>query len=219
MKKLFYFLYKSLTDLIAPPFCANCRSFLKKRDVLCDICTGLIKPIVSKQIDLCGNYSMKVYAVAKYEDPLKSLILAKSNSNRVASIQMAELIWKHSGISNLEFDYIVPVPLHWTRLAWRGYNQSLVMAQHLSKLSGKPVANLLRRNRRTLFQSAVSAKERQKNVADAFTIIGEKDTYQNKVFLLVDDLMTTGATLREAGKHLVKLEPKNILATVLSRVD
>ncbi len=161
---------------------------------------------------------MPVFAAAAYDEPIKQLILSKWWSQRVASTQLGNLIWQRTPVSVLEFDYIVPVPLHWRRYAWRGYNQAEIIAKEISKHSGKPVVHLVKRIASTKQQSLVSVEMRDKNVRDAFVIAGETEKYYGASFLIVDDLMTTGATLKWVAKKIVdSCHPKKMNAVVAAR--
>ena len=113
----------------------------------------------------------------------------------------------------------VPIPLHWTRFAWRGYNQADEIAQVLAQKRGKPVVHLLQRIQRTRYQAELESPQRKENVKKAFTLrVADKNLYQDKHIILVDDLMTTGATLQAAAKELFKLKPASITAVVVCRV-
>jgi len=198
-----------------------CKRFLSKRDVFCADCARLIKPIVSHDLKVTDLLTVKVFAVGTYTDPLRFLILAKSWSNSVASRQLGQLMWEMTYIRNVPFDVIVPIPLHWMRYSWRGYNQSEEMARELARRCDKPVANLLKRVRYAPFQSAVSPEKRVENVKDVFLLRmlkEERAQYVGKHILLVDDLLTSGATVRAAAKELNKLKPASITIIVAARV-
>jgi competence protein ComFC len=143
--------------------------------------------------------------------------LAKQYSNRLASKYLGQLIWQKTDIHMLDFDYIVPVPLHWTRYAWRWFNQAEVIAQELSKESGKPVVHLLKRNRNTGYQAGLSREKRLKNLFQAFALTKEAHHYKGKKILLVDDVMTTGTTLKTCARELIKIDPKEIFIAVACR--
>lgn len=207
--------------LIAPPYCMACKRFLSKRDVFCVECARLIKPIVSHDLKVTDSLTVKVFAVGTYTDPLKFLILSKSWSNSVASRQLGQLMWEMTYIKNVPFDFIVPIPLHWMRYSWRGYNQAEEMAKELACRSGKTMCNLLKRVRYAPFQSAVAPEKRVENVKGVFELKIPKEgreLYQGKHLLLVDDLLTTGATVRAAAKELNKLKPASITIIVAARV-
>ena len=208
-----------LDTLIAPPQCAGCSLLLTHTTILCAVCASRIQPIVSYALPLNKNNKMYVYALAAYEDPLKRLILAKSWNSLVASKQMGELLWRSMGHHCNDIDYIVPIPLHWTRYAQRGYNQAEVIAQILSKHSKKPVVPLLKRIKKTQYQASLGTQERQKNIKNALQLNPAINTlYYNKRVLLVDDLMTTGATLENAAKTLSAVHPVTLKALVICRV-
>src|SRR3990167_9647097 len=252
--------FNIISYLIAPPFCASCYVWMLERQVFCIDCELKIKPIVSESIKI-RNYDIPILAISDYQEPIKKLILAKLKSNRVAALQLGELIWEKSVIQNLDFDYIVPIPLHWTRAFKRGYNQAGVIAKIISKRSNKPVLNILKRNRNTVFQFQLSRSDRADNVFKVFdlkTRLSILDLFRNssldtialqslgtngpfvvsdflkkncieplngsfrrdlknlsgKKILIVDDLMTTGATIKAASLELAKLNPENIKAVV-----
>ncbi len=204
--------------IIAPSYCVSCQIFTKQSIFLCPDCTDLIIPLATKEFFITQKYRATVFAVSDYKDPLRLLTLGKYYKNRLASVQLAQLIWQRTDLCYQDFDIIVPIPLHWTRYAWRWYNQSEVMAQVLSKKSGKPVVHLLQRTRRTLFQAGLSYAQRASNVKDAFSLVSNTKNFKGKRILVVDDVLTTGTTLYEAGRSLIQLSPDKIIFAVACRV-
>jgi len=111
---------------------------------------------------------------------------------------------------------IVPVPLHKSRLAHRGYNQSLESARALAKAVSRPLApNALIRNRHTTPQTRLKANERERNLKDAFT--ADQKLVSGKTILLIDDIMTTGATLKESARTLKRAGAAGMDVLVLAR--
>ena len=218
------FALNTFSNFLSPPFCASCRLFLQERRVLCSCCDQLLKPLVSQALEITSTKKMKILAASDYHGPLRQLILAKRFRSYISSRHLAQLIWEKTFLSQLEYDYLVPVPLHWSRYVWRGFNQSEIMADFLSKKTGKPVLNLLQRCRRTKYQSELKFKDRYYNVKDAFDlknkfVLEEKGAiYREKRFVIVDDLMTTGATLKSMAKALLPLKPSSLVAVVAARV-
>jgi len=102
-------------------------------------------------------------------------------------------------------DGILPIPLHRTKERERGYNQAGFIAEGISSSTGFPVRNsLLRRRRFTVTQTRLTAEERRLNVADAFEVpLSSRSSVHEKRFLLVDDVITTGATTEAAAWALV----------------
>jgi len=217
MSSLFYTTVRYLKRIITPPFCAYCKQFLDDDTVLCEPCIKKILPIVSHEIEITKTKRMRVLALGKYEDPLRSLILAKSSSQQIASVQLGLILWRMSNLSNIPFDCIVPIPLHWTRYAWRGYNQAQEIARVIAQESNKPMLNLLRRSKRTPYLTYYAADARKERMRGVFSLRKKADM-KAKHLLLVDDVMTTGATLKEAARELWNCKPASITAVVVARV-
>ncbi len=114
-------------------------------------------------------------------------------------------------------ELIVPVPLHPKRLRWRGFNQSLLLARQVSFVYGVPVDPfLLYRNRETPPQTQLTEDERRRNVRGAFAIYPEK-TLKGKSMLLVDDVYTSGATVNECSRVLLRGGAREVTVLTLAR--
>ena len=116
----------------------------------------------------------------------------------------------------LRFDCIVPVPLHWSRKLWRGFNQTELFCEILSAETKIPVWHGLRRVKRTRQQAKLSREQRKKNLLSAFSLKGE-NFYLNGNILLIDDVMTTGATLHAATEVLLSEGKRNVYIMVPAR--
>lgn len=218
IKKYLLLLLQQIGFLIAPPLCASCRRYTQSV-ILCKRCSHLVVPIVSTMLKITDRYEIKVFAVSDYKDPLRSIVLSKAASNQLASRQLGQLIWQLTEIKNSNFDYIIPIPLHWTRYASRGFNQAEEIAFQISMLSGKPLMQPLRRVKRTQFQSLIPFDKRRENLKEAFKVaLPDVSCFKGKTLLLVDDVMTSGSTLVEAVKQLRTLKPSEIIAVVACRV-
>lgn len=210
-------IYKLATFILSPPFCEGCHKALADRFIFCSNCYLDIKPISTIDLQVTPTKLVKIFAISNYEYPLKKLVLAKRISNRLAAEYLANLIWQLTAVKYVDFDYIVPIPIHWMRRIKRGYNQTEVMASELSKISGKPILNILCRKKFTKFQSDLNVQERDENIKNCFSIKNSSNLLGKKV-LIVDDLMTSGATLKYACKELFKAGAKSITASVGCRV-
>lgn len=112
---------------------------------------------------------------------------------------------------------LVPVPLHARRLRERRFNQSAELARTLSKLSGLPCRDLLRRTRYTTAQAALSRKERLKNLAGAFSLTRDATLPAHGNILLIDDVFTTGSTAHECATVLKKAGAQRIIVLTVAR--
>ena len=169
-------------------------------------------------LPLTNRRSLSVYAASLYKEPVKNLIYKKFSYDTLACKQMGELMVEFIPFDVIMPDVLVPVPLHWSRFAWRGYNQSELIAQRIGKLLNVPVINILKRNRRTIFQSRLSSQDRQKNVENVFCLnYSFSKEFEGKNIVIVDDLFTSGATVKSAAKVLVQLNSSSITAAVFCR--
>jgi ComF family protein len=116
------------------------------------------------------------------------------------------------------FDAIVPVPLHWRRRWQRGFNQSELLAREIARRSAIPVLNALKRVRATDPQVGLSNSRRRSNVAGAF-VVKSVQAISGKRILLVDDVMTTGATASACAAALKKGGAAHVAVLTLARVD
>jgi ComF family protein len=120
-----------------------------------------------------------------------------------------------------EYDYLVPVPLHRTRYSERGYNQSEMVSKGIGNVSKIPVIkrNWLKRTRQTPSQTGMTLEEREENVRGAFALTkrGLKELSGKRV-LIIDDVMTTGATLASVATALTIAKPKKVDLFALAAV-
>ena len=110
-------------------------------------------------------------------------------------------------------DMIVPVPLHKKKEAQRGYNQTFVIAEGMSEVLGLPVVSAIIRKRHTETQTHKTREQRVLNMHDAFEVVSKIEV-GNKHILLIDDVLTTGATLESCANTLISANAKISLATI-----
>ena len=166
-----------------------------------------------------------VFAAARaamlYNDASKRLVLGFKHSDRTHPAG-ALASWMHRAGHDFwaETNYLVPVPLHRWRLFKRRYNQSALLAQHLGIIAQKPVlVDALLRLRPTPTQGHMNRKERQANVKGAFGLNPRtRSTVKDKTIMLVDDVLTTGATVNECAGILLDAGAKMVNVLTLARV-
>lgn len=156
-----------------------------------------------------------------YDDAAKDLVLGFKHADRTESTTLFAK-WMMAAGSDLVAgcDMIVPVPLHWTRLFRRRYNQAALLSHALGKLGEKPVmADALIRKRKTPSQGRLGRIARARNVQGAFAVSPRnRMKVKGKRVLLIDDVYTTGATVRAAAKVLNRAGVARVDVLVLARV-
>jgi len=208
-----------LLEFLYPSLCRQCEQLVAQKDIFCRDCLSDVKQVVSLKLPVTATQKLTVFAASQYEGPLKKLITKKFSYDMLAARQLAQLIVELTPIKNKKIDYIIPVPLHWTRYARRGFNQSNEMAKVLGKHLDAQVVSAIGRTRKTKYQSMCDRDGRRNNVQNAF---GVSWWYQsqglgflkNKNIVLVDDLCTTGATLVQIAKILARFKPASLTAAV-----
>ena len=111
------------------------------------------------------------------------------------------------------------MPLHWSRYARRGFNQAEEMARVMAHNKSIPMVKLVKRVKKTKFQAGLSAPQRQSNVQEAFELTEQNiERYRNKHLVLVDDLLTTGSTIKATARVLLQVKPSAITVVVAARV-
>jgi len=228
----------SVLDLIFPPICKICGNKLdeKRKACICAECWGkirIIKPPAcvscGKQLKIeheifCGDCSQSRMSfvdnrsAAVYDDVMRAAIhLFKYGDKRKLGVvfgeMMAEFIEKDGGLDDI--DCIIPVPSFGRKR--RDFNQSALLADYLGKRFDLPVyKDVLFRATDTLPQHGLNRDERIQNVKGAFEI-KNKDRIKWAVVLLVDDILTTGATADECARALLSADANSVRVFTLAR--
>jgi len=153
-----------------------------------------------------------------YEGPLRSLIhLYKYSGMKPLARPLAKYLERAIAIDET-FDAVAAVPLHWRKKWQRGFNQSQLLARHIAKRRNLPLIEPLRRRRPTAVQASLAMAGRRRNVAGAFVLRPNSDV-KDKRILLIDDVMTTGATASACATVLKRGGAKSVSLAALARVD
>jgi ComF family protein len=116
----------------------------------------------------------------------------------------------------VDFDLIIPVPVHWRKEAIRGYNQAYLLAKPLAMKLEKPILrDVLVKSKWTREQNTLSAYERKRNLAGSFRV-RKRERIQGMRILLIDDIFTTGSTIKVCGETLIKAGAESVVALTLT---
>ena len=204
----------------ARDLCADCERDLAPNAPCCPRCALPLEapaPLCGECIDREPPFAA-AWAPFRYEHPLDLLEARfKFQGDLAAGRVLASLmIARAKADGPLRPDAIVPVPLHVSRLRERGYNQALELAKPVARAFGIPLAaDLLRRARATVAQTGLDAAARRRNLRDAFAV-SEKHPMPAHVALL-DDVMTTGTTVRECARVLRRAGVQRVEVWALAR--
>ncbi len=224
----------NLVELFFPEYCLACsETLVKGESLVCTTCCYALPQTTYHQEPSDNLVAQKfygkvpiTYAIARYRFQKSGKVQAILHSLKYKNKPMiGKIIGKRYGVilkqANLEkkFDLVVPVPLHRSRLRQRGYNQSDYFAQGLAEGLNIPWSNkCLQRTRATSTQTAKNQLERLRNVEGAFFVLDDT-LVRGKHLLLVDDVVTTGATLEACSMELLAAGSKEIsVATIAATI-
>lgn len=199
------------------PICNACWEGIKRYNgPACKVCAA---PLVSEYSSVCGECLNKkphfsaVMNFGLYSGTLREVIhLFKFSGLRRLAGPLGEFL---SELPIPETDGIVPVPLSKKSLRARGFNQTLLLARALAKRMELPVLmDVLLKRKETPPQIGLGAVERAANIRKAFEADG---SIKSKRLILLDDVMTTGATARECAKTLVRAGAEEVVVVTLAR--
>ncbi|MBI1243630.1 MAG: ComF family protein [Alphaproteobacteria bacterium] len=231
-------------DAVIPPTCLSCDSIVAPPGGLCAGCWGSFAWIERPYCARCGtpfdaelslpsaellcaaclagrSPLSRVRSVLRYDAASRALLLGFKHADRTHAAPFYGRWLARAGADALAgADMLVPVPLHWTRLVWRRFNQSALLANSLAHACGVPcIPDLLIRQRRTPIQGSLGRSQRRRNVRRAFLV---RPRFAKRVrgarIVLVDDVLTTGATLEECARALRRAGAAEVRGLTLARV-
>lgn len=159
-----------------------------------------------------------VYSYGSYEGPMRELIHLYKYGGVVPLAHYFGGLLSLALPREQRFDAIVPMPLHWRKRWQRGFNQSELLAREIARRWDVPVRHLLRRKRATVPQAGLTNAKRRANVQGAFALRRAGDLTGQRI-LLVDDVITTGATASACGRLLRRAGAAQITVLAVARTD
>lgn len=203
--------------------CAGCLADLPRLSATCSRCA---LPLPANNQATCGACSKDpppwrfAVAACDYRFPIKQLVRRFKFNRSLAcgEVLISELLTRLDACCNGQPAVIAPVPLHRFRQFTRGYNQADLIARRLGRVSGiRVISDLLQRTRRTRAQSGLDATQRRKNTRGAFRVNPRHHRNCPGSVALVDDVMTTGATLEACSRALISAGVKEVSVWVAAR--
>jgi ComF family protein len=203
MSRLRQNIFRDILNLIFPAYCICCNDFLSgKRTIICESCFSRINSVSEQQ---------KAVFLERIDKPYFDELFIKFHFSEL--FQQLMHYFKYQGYTAIAdylaasvieiventYDFITAVPLHHTKKRERGFNQSEILAQKIGHLKDIEYADILERMKYTSSQTRLSRSQRKENMTDAFKMVRE---VKNKSLLIVDDVITTAATLNECARIL-----------------
>ena len=200
--------------LLPAPYCPYCKTFVEDEDEIADHhCLYLSRPehrriLAVRSLGTFDDHYQKLVHRLKYDK--------KVHLGRRLAQRLGENVLEDECFSGC--DKVIPVPLHRARERERGFNQSEVLAEGISRAMGISLAkDILKRKKNTKDQTYLNAQQRTENVKGAF-VVSQPEKVYGKSIILVDDVMTTGATLKECARILQEAGATQIFAATLAVV-
>jgi ComF family protein len=220
----------SLIDFIIPRFCPSCKTRLPAgSSFICNECLANIKRADQERLESEFNRKFSDDGIIsaftscfvfEKEKKLQQIIHSlKYEKKFLLGVFLGSLVGERINreFSQYRIDKIVPVPLHHLKKAEREFNQSLYIAKGISKVTGIRVGNRqIKRKRYTESQTTMNLTQREKNISGAFV---SKKKLDGDNILIVDDVITTGSTVRECGRVLLEAGADKIYAASVAIAD
>lgn len=232
---------RDLADLVLPGTCIVCQTHTPHSSQrFCKSCDERLKKIEDRpQCSDCGapvaidnspcqrcfgrGYRSfdRVVNLGVFSDPLAQLIhrLKFGHGWTIGSL-LGDRAYRLKRVRDVlrEADVIVPIPLHWRRHIVRGFDQAKVFSRRLSQLSGKPLGRPIVRVRSTEAQSLQKRVDRMRNIRNAFGLVSPRSV-EGKHVLIVDDVMTTGSTVKTFARVLKQAKPESMSVLTIAIAD
>lgn len=218
----------SIQQLVYPSFCLHCKkSLLDFEKGLCNTCLStmeLLVPeercrrcfgaLIEEKCMECGRGEEafdRIFCAFSYEGPAKTLVqeFKFKGKSYLGKALAAYLVFQWERAGGDFPDFVVPVPMLWSRKWLRGYNQSQILADAFAALLEVPLFTTLYRRGKGVHQASLSKEKREEFLFHDF-FIKKKELLEGKKVLIIDDVITTGATVSQLAETLWEASPKSI---------
>ena len=234
-------IFQTITDFIYPPVCPLCNAGVSLHGELCGDCWTAINWIDGPHCAKCGYPFMAGYdfdadalcpvcasgqneldwirSACVYDDASKQVMLPFKHCGKIkyARFMSNAMIWAMRDVDLSDIDIVMPVPLAWRRLFHRSYNQAALLAQPIAHALGVAVDYDSVRRKYRADMGHKTAAQRAKNIRGVFTVVNP-DKIRGKRILLVDDVMTSGATFMELYRVLKRAGAASVYGVSFCRV-
>ena len=216
-------IFKSLTPLIFPSRCLGCDAWLDHLDntlLICPACIARLHFINTPAFlpQLKKRHFEETFSCLAYEGLALDWIHQYKFHHKLYLVPSLAALLSGMRLEWKNYDAFVYAPLHWWRQMRRGFNPSHLLAHALGKKIGTPVLHCLKKSRATAPQTKLTQKERLENVRNAFSFrTRQAKNIADKKLLLIDDVLTTGATMNECAKVLKKSGAGRVDVLTLAR--
>ncbi len=214
--------FNALLNFVYPPLCHLCEAYLHPDEkLICNTCWQSLRRAAPDAQAAGNDFDLDgVYSLWEFGDGVQRIIheikfnRKKSLADKVG-FELASLVAENQALR--EVDVIIPLPLHHTRRRIRGYNQSHLLSIPISARAGFPIVEAaVRRVKSTKPQARLSARKRLDNVKGAF-MVTDPERVAGKRVLLVDDVVTTGATLNACALALQAAGAGRVVALTVAK--
>jgi len=210
-------------EIIFPKRCRICRGY---GSFICQDCKELLDISSVHNPDRSRKYLKDIYSAGSYENKYLEKIIHNFKYEPFCQglgTDLAQLIIDHFQLAQIDLSLrgpvIVPVPLADKRIRWRGFNQAQVIAERLGTFLCIPVdTDVLKRTRETKTQTGLDRPARHKNINGAFNC-KKTDSIKNKSVLIIDDVVTTGATMEECARVLIENGASSVTGISIARAS
>jgi len=219
--------WEALLRLIYPAACGVCTTLLELEEQgICSACRHRLAVLRFSSHDRILRHRLpsvdEGWTLYPYESPVKEILLGIKFSRKRWLVHVFEEEIRTLALAmagETAYDFVIPIPLDRQKLIEREFNQSDLIADTVARNIKIPLEKtLLRKRWNTSSQSILSRRERQANLKNAFKVVDQKKI-QGKSLLLVDDVLTTGATAEEASQMLKRHGAKRVDLFTLARTE